>query len=741
MNFSKTTSRIIYGLLLLSTITPLIYQKKLFFPFDSEKGLFFRFLSEIILGLWLILIIKDLSFRPKKTPITIALLGFTLILILVDIFGVNPHLSIFSNFERMAGLITYLSVIAYGLIISSIINTQKKWMIFGITLALMAFVVSVKAIIQIYNPEDILINSGRAVGTVGNANQLASYLLLGFFTVGILMSEWILPMRKAKFGSSILLLIISIVFLITYTFCFLKTSARGSLVGLISGGLLMIILTLINAKKRKIKHILISLSGVTLITIIGLFYFRETSFIKQNSILNRLTHITGFNGINTLASRLNNYEVAWNGIKEKPILGWGQETYHYVYAKHFNPKMYADAAWYDRVHNVILEWLINGGIVGLLAYLALWRAVLFQLWQKNNRLNLSLKILLSGFLLAYFIGNLSLFDNLLSLMSFMIVISFVNSNSVPVDTVSKTIYNPKIIWISSITIIVLLFFTLKITCLQAYQTNKEIVKAYNAGSMEEIIEIYAQAYPKAIIGKQEIVEQLANLSSDISNNPVSETTKKRYFEVTRNLVTSEINKYPDYARLQIVYGNVLEAQKENLEAINVYENVQKLAPKRQSNLIQLAMLYAKNKQFAKAQNLLEQTYLLEPSDEEPLVYQAVVYALDNKTEQRNKKINQLSEDAMGRYLYLIKYSFTLTNDFIEYAHTFNCRSNSNDENYYKEWANTSYYFKNYSDVETAIISYRLKFSGFNFTIPNDYDLLRKRIQQGENPAFVFEKAE
>ena len=753
MTFSKILSRIIYGLLLLTTITPLIYQKKLFFPYDSEKGLFFRFLSEIMLGLWLILIVKDASFRPKRSPITLALLGLGTMLIVVDIFGVNTYLSVFSNFERMSGLILYLSVISYGFVISSIINTTKRWIIFGICLSVVAFIISVKGIIQSYDSEAMLLNAGRVVGTVGNANQLASYLILGFFVVGLLVSEWILPMRKMKFGLSTLLLIISVFFLITYTFCFLKTSARGSLIGLILGIGLMLILMFVKVKHQRIKQISLSIIGSLFVIISILFYFRGTTFIKENSVLFRLTHITGFNGVNTLASRLNNYEVAWNGIKEKPVLGWGQETYHYVYAKHFNPKMYNDAPWYDRVHNVILEWLINGGIVGLLAYLALWGAVLFQLWQKNNRINTPVKIIISGFLMAYFIGNLSLFDNLLSLMSFMTVVGFIKNSASkkllmakqspplfvsPQTTSSNFSMTNTLI---SIFIIITTFFTLKITCLQAYQTNKEIVKAYSAGSFEEVIETYAQAYPKAIIGKQEIAEQLANLAKDVANNPVPETTKRRYFEVTRNMMNTEMSRHPHYARLQIVYGNVLEAQKENTEAIKVYENVQKITPKRQSNLIQLAMLYAKNKQFDKAQKLLKQTYLLEPSDEEPLVYQAVVYALNNQTAQRSAVINQLSKDALGRYYNLIKYAFTITNDLKGYLETFRRRSDSDYEDYYKEWATTAFYFKDYGEVETAIISYRLKFSGFSFTVPNDYTLLRKRIQQGENPVFVFEKAE
>ncbi len=739
-------SRIIYGLLLLTTATPLIYQKKLFFPYDSEKGLFFRFLSEIILGLWLILIVQDSSFRPRRTPITLVLLGFTAVLMLVDVLGVNPYLSIFSNFERMAGLMMYLSVISYCLVISSIINSPKRWVVFGISLSVIAFIVSVKAVLQTYNAEDILINSGRAVGTVGNANQLASYLLLGFFVVGILVSEWILPMRKSKPIFSTLLLIIASFFLITYTFCFIKTSARGSLIGLILGGGFMLILSLIQSKQRILKQISISILGGLFIIMTVVFYVRETSFIKENAVLYRITHITGYNGINTLASRLNNYKVAIDGIKSKPFLGWGQETYHYTYAQYFNPKMYNDAAWYDRVHNVILEWLINGGIIGLLTYLVLWGAVLFRLWKKDNRLNINVKIIISGFLMAYFIGNLSLFDNLLSLMAFMIVIGFINftapwSVSPPPQPLAPWPMSPPTTFAITVFVIISTFFTLKFTCLQAYQTNQEIVKAYNAGSLEEVIETYAQAYPKAIIGKQEIAEQLANLANDVANNPVPEATKKRYFEIANHVISSEIKAHPDYARLQILYGNMLEAQKNNTEAITIYEKVQAIAPKRQSNLIQLAMLYAKNKEFDKAQKLLEKTYLLEPNNEEPRVYQAIVYALENQPEQRNTIINQLTDDAFGRHYNLIKYSFSLTNDMKGYLDTFRHKSDSDDEDYYKEWANTAYSFQNYSEVETAIIMYRYKFSGCKFIVPNDYDLLRHRIQQRENPAFVFEKDE
>jgi hypothetical protein len=194
--FTKILIRGVYFLLLLTTLTPLIFQKKLFYSYDSEKGLFFRLILEIMFGLWLILILKEPIFRPKKSPINLALGFISIVLIIVDLLGVDWYLSIFSNFERMAGLIMYLSVFAFCLVASSIINSPKRWLLVGISLSTVAFIVATKGIIQFYRSDEVVVANERIVSTIGNANQLASYLILGFFVVGLLISEWILPLKK-----------------------------------------------------------------------------------------------------------------------------------------------------------------------------------------------------------------------------------------------------------------------------------------------------------------------------------------------------------------------------------------------------------------------------------------------------------------------------------------------------------------------------------------------------------------
>jgi O-antigen ligase/tetratricopeptide (TPR) repeat protein len=743
MTFSKILSRVIYGLLILTTLTPLIFQKKLFFSYDSEKGLYFRFLSEIIIGSWLILIVKEPTFRPKKTPINLSLLVLSVVLLIVDVLGVDMYLSIFSNFERMAGLILYLTVIGYALVISSIINSQKRWLIFGISLAVVAFIVSLKGISQSYDQEAMIENAGRVVATIGNANQVAAYLILGFFIMAILMTEWILPLRKTRKNLSIFLMILASIFVIIYTICLLKTSTRGSLAGLLSGGVLIFILSFFKTKQRNVKIASASILLLLLIGISSLIYFRKTNFIQQNSSLNRITRIVDKDGTNTLQSRLENYKVAIEGIKARPILGWGQETYHYTYAQYFNPKLYADATWYDRVHNIILEWLIMGGIVGLLAYLALWGAILFQLWKKGNSLNINTKIIISGFLLAYFISNLSLFDNLLSLMSFMIIIAFIEQKSIQSEAFKSIKFNPKMTWLLSSIIIFLTFFVIKITCLQAYRTNQEIVKAYSAESLDEVITAYEQAHPKAIIGRQEITEQLANIAKDVANNPVPESTKQRYFEVTRRLLNEEIKNHPDYARLLIIYGNVVEAQGDNLETIRVFEKVKILAPKRQSSLIQLAMAYARNGEFDKANDLLEKTYSLEPQNQEPKAYQALVMAMSGNVEKRNQITNQLSDSGLNKHIGLIQNAFAVNNDLDDFLILCNKRFVGNINTLpdaYKMWATTAYQLKNIEQAATAVYAFRRHFAEEeNFQDAREAHIISQEVKQGKEPSFAFEK--
>ncbi len=121
--------------------------------------------------------------------------------------------------------------------------------------------------------------------------------------------------------------------------------------------------------------------------------------------------------------------MALEGFKEHPILGWGQENFNFVFNKYYNPGMYAQEPWFDRAHNVFFDWLIVGGILGLLAYLSLFATAIYLLWFRIGTWSVTSKSILTGLLAGYFFQNLFVFDNLISYIMFFSVIGYIHSIS------------------------------------------------------------------------------------------------------------------------------------------------------------------------------------------------------------------------------------------------------------------------------------------------------------------------
>ena len=77
------------------------------------------------------------------------------------------------------------------------------------------------------------------------------------------------------------------------------------------------------------------------------------------------------------------------GFQEKPILGWGQDGFNYVFNKYYDPAMYGQESWFDRAHNAPLDFLVAGGILGFLSYFGLFFSVLYLLWFRKNNLSIT----------------------------------------------------------------------------------------------------------------------------------------------------------------------------------------------------------------------------------------------------------------------------------------------------------------------------------------------------------------
>jgi hypothetical protein len=80
------------------------------------------------------------------------------------------------------------------------------------------------------------------------------------------------------------------------------------------------------------------------------------------------------------ATRFTVWNLAFEGFKERPLLGWGQEGFNFVFNTYYTPELWSQEPWFDRAHNIFLDWLIAGGILGLLGYLSLYVFMLYLVW-------------------------------------------------------------------------------------------------------------------------------------------------------------------------------------------------------------------------------------------------------------------------------------------------------------------------------------------------------------------------
>ena len=205
---------------------PLIVTNSMFFPFITGKAFAFRITVEIIFAAWLLLIMRDATYRPRRSLVAWALAGLVGIMGLATIFGESPLRSFWSNFERMEGYVTLLHLFAYFLVLGSFLKTEQAWK------RLFATTVGVSAFIGLYVIGETASLFGtyhvgaRLGATFGNPTYLAVYMLFHIF-----LALWLLYRARQE---KIMRLVYAGALLLQF-FALYHTATRGTILGVIGG--------------------------------------------------------------------------------------------------------------------------------------------------------------------------------------------------------------------------------------------------------------------------------------------------------------------------------------------------------------------------------------------------------------------------------------------------------------------------------------------------------------------------
>lgn len=694
MKLKDILRKIVIAGIFITPFIPLVVMPSLFFPFITGKNFLFRVVIEIIFFAWLALIAVDASYRPKKSSVLWSFVALIVVICVADAFGANPYKSFWSNFERMEGYITLAHLFAFFLVSASVLAREKIWdWLVKVTLGVSVYI-SLYGIFQLLG--FLTINQGgvRLDGTFGNATYLAIYnvfiiffcilfssrewnkkissvamksslggILLALFLFLLFLTQTTVPhvYFAATIGILILLLAMAAIFLAQkYSIAWMYgaialinlvilyyTATRGAILGFIGAIVIMAVIGLFAGKELKmLRTVSIWILGASVVLVVGFLGIKNTPFVQHSPVLGRFASIS-LSSTETDA-RLYVWNMAIKGFEERPILGWGQENFNFVFDKFYDPRMYSQEQWFDRTHDVILDWLINGGILGLTAYLFLFGSALWVLW-KRAQISFAEKLILTGLFAAYFINNVFVFDNITSYILYITVLAYIQAES------TRSLVAPKkeIAVISEgtasriIVPILVIFgvFVVYVLNYPAYSANRSLIDAlitFSSGTVtNDTVQAGQSYFQKAIAddsifgiteeGLYETREQIVSATQGVVGSGADNSVKQPFAEFALGQVQVQLAATPTDARYQLFAANFYQEVGMIPQAEAAYQSAVALSPGKQSILFELGGLYTSEKKYDAALAIFKDAYMGDTADIEAKENYAAAAIYDGQT--------------------------------------------------------------------------------------------------------------
>ncbi|MEK7559923.1 MAG: O-antigen ligase family protein [Patescibacteria group bacterium] len=589
----------------------------LFFPFITGKNIFFRIITEILLGLWVFLAFFDKRYRPKFTPVFWAILATVFVLTLSTIFGANPYRSFWSNYERMEGLVGHLHLFAYFLVLTNSFLKYEDWKkLFFVSLGV-SFIVSSYAYFQSLGFIRVFQSSERVDATLGNSTYLAIYIVFHLF----LALYFLLKENRGWLKYSLFSLIIyevPIVFL---------TATRGAILGLLGGGFLLALFYGFWSKNSKFKKISLGFIGLSLVMIVSFWFLKDKNFVQENYVLKRFANMSFKE--QTIQSRFLIWSISGEGFKEKPILGWGIENYDQVFNKYFKPELWSNEPWFDRSHNIIFDWLIHAGILGFMAYASIFITVFYMLQRSFARNEV---VVFSILFLIYIFHNLFVFDNLTSYFLFFSILGFINfryryreseiSAYRNVDISKYKVIPNQLHFIVPPLVFVAMIFSLYFINLKSLWASNALIGTMKnfstrGGDTDFMISNFDKVFSYRTFGSGEAREQLVQYTNAVlASEGISEQDKIKVVEKAIFELKKQIEDNPNSARIHVMLGNVYGSVGLFDDAQKTLKRALELSPKKQQIHFLIADIYLRKNELDKAFEIIKTTYELDPSYKE-----------------------------------------------------------------------------------------------------------------------------
>lgn len=646
---------------------PLIVSNSLFFPFITGKNFAFRIIVEVIFSSWVLLALIDKAYRPKFTWILGSFVWLIAIMFVADITGVAPHKSLWSNYERMEGFVSLAHLFLYFIVIGSALTTEKLWKAFLNTSIGVAVIMALYAFAQLGHIVQIDQSDARVDGRMGNAAYLAVYMLFHVYMAFLVAAKS--TSRKIQVFYAGLAVV--------FAYVLFETGTRGTALALAGSALLTVgYIALFERQNLLLRKIAIVGVGAVIAVVLGFVAVKDTSFIKSSPNFSRLSAIS----LGEAQTRFTIWKLAIEGIKERPILGWGQENFNYAFNKNYKASLYGQEPWFDRVHNIVFDWLIAGGILGFLAYAFLvgtsvYYSTVRPLYTKyTGTFSVTERGLLLGVLAGYIAHNVFVFDNLISYTLFTAIIAMIHSRTgESVKAIEGfTVEEPIIKNIAVPTVLVLACAMIYYVNIPSIQAAGDLIDGFQSPTPDGQFAAFDTALNRGSFGVQEIREQMTRITQTIAQDPQfvakmkqqyaslspAEQTKKieelrnKFLLRTESELQNQMKETPDDVRILVFQSSFYRVVGKTAQAQAILEKAIQLSPQKQQIHFELGLTLWQQNKFPEAFNRFKTAYELEPKNDQARMFYAAAAIYVGNTAVR---------DAIITPEYRTQY---VTNDFV-----------------------------------------------------------------------------
>ena len=629
-------------------VAPLVIYTNFAYPHTLPRWILLTTLGFV----WsLFLLYKHLTkpIQVKISRVDIAFFAFVAALTLTSLTGVDFVQSFWGMFERSFGVSLWITLFVCYVGLKKIASEKNDRIdkLFITTI----FLASAWGLAQKFLPGFAQTFSGERIGgTLGNAIFFGSYLSLGIGSTLFILAQKKDSLTKSwnYFSYTTIILAFS---------SLLFTQTRGPLLGFIVGTFVALTSFFYLNSSHK-KSFLI---GATVIAVVaGAFFSRY------------------YQTQTTAQTRFINWTMAWNGFKERPLLGWGPENYRSVVDAHFIPKLsnFSLAETHpDKPHNYFLEILATSGLVGFSAYLVFLSALAYSIISlaRSGVLDSKSAALLFGILAASAVQNMTAFETHGSIIVLLFIAHKISSFDSKIEL--KKIYATLFFGILTLgsayiflqgTIPVLrnltYFSAVKITPekntdIQKYLTKTPFELDYFTAISFKIVGQYWQnpdGYAKLTAPeKNRHAEDLLWLSQTI---PVLREKHARSGAWGLQLAQSAY-------QLSIL----TQTPESHALAQNLYENFLALAPNRQEPRLQLAQLALQKNDLERSISWITEAINLDPSYPLPYWQRSIAYFAAKQPKNGWSDLEKLIElrfeftnPAIANYMYNQLLSSSMT---------------------------------------------------------------------------------